>query len=198
MTFHADFWVVAGTAAPIIALSTILVSADQLQLAIDFEEASRMPRGASIWKWSEDRWAIFGWSIVTLIIIVLQAIILLFSLLSLVQQSNYFDPVRVALAESASLALLGVTSMRLVQQRYLVKHIEKVHFPPRRSEILRYPSRKAQSDAFRRATRHRSKRPVANTRRIHMRPSKVSTPRKKDLRLSCTLSCGQASLHPLV
>jgi hypothetical protein len=37
MTFHADFWVVAGTAAPVIALSSILVLGDQLQLDIDIE-----------------------------------------------------------------------------------------------------------------------------------------------------------------
>jgi hypothetical protein len=199
MSFHADFWVVAGTAAPIIALSAILVDSDQLQLAIDLEVASGMPEDIPMWKWTADRWAIFGWSVITLIITFFQALILAVSLLSLAGQSNYFSPVSVALAESASLVLLGLISLRLVQQRYWVRRTEQEKRAlALRSKILRHPSRKAQSNAFRRATRYRSKRPVANTRRTRNRPNNVSISRKKDLRLSCTQSCGQASWHPLV
>ena len=52
MTFHADFWVVLGTAAPVIALSSILVLGDLLKLVQDFGRVMGMEPGpVPVWEW---------------------------------------------------------------------------------------------------------------------------------------------------
>jgi|ERR1017187_161490 hypothetical protein len=89
MTFHADFWVVVGTAAPIIALSTILVSGDQLQLDIEVEiSTGKAPGDIPFRQWSDLQHSSFFWGMVTAIIIPAQAGTFAISLLSLTRESN--------------------------------------------------------------------------------------------------------------
>lgn len=172
MTFHTDFWVVVGTAAPVIALSTILVSGDQLQVGIDLEiTTGKAPGDIPLWKWPEEYYAMFFWYLVTTVITFLQAATLFFSLMSLVQEHNYVSTTFVAAAESASIVLLGLSTLRLIQQKDWAKQVaQENHSLSRRSKILRHPSRKPQRNAHRRANRYLSSHQMANARRARRGP----------------------------
>ena len=199
MTFHVDFWVVAGTAAPVIALSSILVNGDQIQIGIDLEiTTGKAPAEIPFWRWPEQYYGMFFWYIITVVITMCQAGTLFASLYSLAKEFNLVSPSLVAEAECLSIILLGLSTVRLIQQKDWAKRIEQeTRARSLSSQILRHPSRRPQANAFRRATRYRSERPIANSRRARMRPSKVAAARKKDLRLSCIPFCGQAS-QPLL
>lgn len=168
MTFHADFWVVTGTAAPVIALSSILVLGDQLQLDIDIEiTEGRAPGDIPFREWSELQRSSFFWGSVMGAVILIQALVLAVSLQNLAQESNYWlSPTPVMIAEFFSLLLLAVSTLRLIQQKDWAKQVAREkHSLSLRSKTLRHPSRKPQSDAFRRAAKRRSTRQMANTRR---------------------------------
>jgi len=180
MSFHADFWVVTGTAAPVIALSSILVLGDQLQLGIDIEiTEGKAPRDIPLWEWPSEYYGMFTWYFVTSIIIFLQALVLAVSLQNLAQESNYWlSPTPVIIAEFSSLILLAVSTLRLIQQKDWAKQVARdKHSRSLRSKTLRHPSRKPQSDAFRRANRYRSSHQITNARSARRGPQ----PRKQFL-----------------
>lgn len=173
MTFHADFWVVAGTAAPIIVLSSILVTADQLQLDIDIEiTTGKAPADIPFWQWSDLQHSSFFWGSVMEAVILIQTLVLAVSLQNLAQGSNYWlSPTPVIIAEFSSLLLLAVSTLRLVQQKDWAKQVEQEKYSRAlRSKRLRYPSRKSQSNASRRANRYREAHQIANARRARRGP----------------------------
>jgi hypothetical protein len=172
MSFHADFWVVAGTAAPVIALSSILVSGDQLQLAADLARATRNElRDIPFWRWPGEYRSMYLWYMVTGIVTAGQALILFASLMSLVQESNYVPPTLTALAESASLIILSASILILVKQKDWAKEVgQKKHSVALSSKRLGHPSRRAQINASRRANRYRVAHQIANARSARRGP----------------------------
>lgn len=173
MSFHADFWVVVGTAAPVIALSTILVSGDQLQLDIEIEiSTGKAPGDIPFRQWSDLQHSSFFWGMVTGIIIAAQAGTFAVSLQNLAQESNYWlSPTPVMIAEFFSLLLLAVSTLRLIQQKDWAKQVAREkHSLSLRSKALRRPSRKPQLNAFSRADRYRSSHQIANARRASRGP----------------------------
>jgi hypothetical protein len=179
MTFHADFWVVAGTAAPIIALSSILVNGDQIQVGIDLERATGKVRAdIPFRKWPSEYYPIFFWYIVTVVIDLFQAITLFVSLMSLAQESNFLSPAFVAVAELFSLVFLTASTLRTIQYKdWAMRLDQEKHSLSLSSKRLRHPSRKAQSNAFRRANRYRSSHHINNARSARRGPQ----PRKQFL-----------------
>ncbi len=172
MSFHADFWVVVGTAAPVIALSTILVSGDQLQLDIEIEiSTGKAPGDIPFRQWSDLQYSSFFWGMVTGIIILAQAGTFAVSLLSLTRESNVLSPTLVTVAEFFSLGVLAVSTTQLIRLKDLAKQIEQdKHSLSRRSKILRHPSRRAQVNTSRRANRYRVAHQIANARSARRGP----------------------------
>jgi len=155
MTYHPDFWVVAGTAAPVIALSSILVNGDQVQLMRELERATgKKAKSTPLLKWPREFYAVSALSVVAAVITALQAAALLFSLLSLAQESDSVPPKLVAGVEVGGLFMLAFTTLILVNQKNRasggVGQARKSM--PQGSKILRHPSRRPQVTAFRRAT----------------------------------------------
>jgi hypothetical protein len=169
MTFHADFWVVAGTAAPVIALSSILVLGDLLRTQQDIGRiAGREMQTLPVWKWPF--YLTLPSFTATYIVTLLQAITLFSSLMSLVQERNYLPTTVIAVAESFSLVVLGFTTLDLIRLKPLVKHLEETHFPPQRPGVSPRPYRNPQSDAMRRAAKYRSSHQIARARSARRAP----------------------------
>lgn len=164
MTFHADFWVVAGTAAPVIALSSILVLGDLLKMHQDVGRVMGMEGKGLIpvWEWPYSI-GTFEY-LLALTVTVLQAAILFFSLMSLAQEHNYAPTAPIAVAESISLMALSLITLGLVRLRWMVRHLEEVHFPPPRTRLSPRPSSNSKSDSMRRAAIYRSSHQITNAR----------------------------------
>ncbi len=171
MTFHTDFWVVAGTASPVIALSSILVNGDFFQIDLDLTRVTgKAPGDIRFWEWPSEYYAMSFWYLITEAITFLQAATLLFSLMSLALEHNYVSTTLIAATECLSLAVLGLSTLNLLRLKALVKHIEEVHFPPRRSGISSHISRRSHNDPARRTNRYRVAHEVAKARRARMGP----------------------------
>ena len=173
MSFHSDFWVAIGTAAPVIALSAILVSGDQLQLDIDIEIATgKAPGDIPFREWNDLQRSSFFWGSVMGAVVLIQALVFAVSLQNLAQDSNYWlSPTPVMIAEFSSLLLLAVSTWRLIQQKDWAKQVEREEYSrSRRSKALRQPSSKPQSNAYRRANRYRSSHQITNARRAGRGP----------------------------
>lgn len=171
MTFRADFWVVTGTAAPIIALSVILVNGDLLQIDLDLSRVTgKEPGDIPVREWPSEYFAMVLWYMVTFVITLFQAATLLLSLMSLAQEHNYVSTKLIGATESLSLVVLGLATLNLIRLKALVRHIEEVHYPSRRSAISSHPFRKPQSNMYKRANRYRSSHQVANARRARRGP----------------------------
>jgi hypothetical protein len=117
--FPSDFWVAAATAAPVIALSSIVVVNDNLKAGIS---GLTVRRSSPYWFAMRKRGirAAVASSASTLI----QAFALLVSLESLIDGKNAFDPIFIALAEVLGLAMVfsatvatGVMSVMAAQYR---------------------------------------------------------------------------------
>lgn len=122
MSFHADFWVVAGTAAPVIAISSILVLSDQVQLRADLSEVMD---ATPFREWDSMYRSIFLWFAATTIITAGQAATLVISLLSLLYESNQLPPTVVAVFQGMSLFYLALVCVILVRQKSWYKILKK-------------------------------------------------------------------------
>ena len=170
MTFHADFWVVAGTAAPVIALSSILVNGDQAQLLRELERATgKKLKSTSSLKWPSEFYFVVFSSMLVSVITMLQTAVLSISLASLAQESNYASPSLVIAFEFFSLFLLGVTTLTLVNQKNQAKAgVGQANNPPLPGpKISRRPPRQTVDNPSRRAFRYRSAHQVASNRGAH-------------------------------
>jgi hypothetical protein len=169
MTFHTDFWVVAGTAASVIALSSILVNGDVYQTYTQLARITGKTSGpVPMFKWPYS--AITFWYFLALAVTYFQAFALYFSFMSLLQEHDYASTQLVAFGEFFSLFILGATTLTSIQLRNRNKHIEEVHSPPPKSGISSHPFRKPQSNAYRRSNRYRSSHQIANARQASRAP----------------------------
>jgi hypothetical protein len=92
MTFHADFWVAAATGAPVIALSSTVVISDSYKLVQRARECLEPPSS----DWRRAHRLIMNWYFIASANMGIQIFIMLFSLLSLGQDTN-FVPVSIAI-----------------------------------------------------------------------------------------------------
>jgi hypothetical protein len=147
MSFHENFWVVTGTAAPVIALSSILVIRDQFQVAADITEA-KVYEGyddVPIWKMPKKFQYIFFWSLAPLILIIGQAVMLYASLMSIVQGSDYFPTKLAAIAMVLSLGILSTCTLASIFAKVWAKQIiQEGHSMSQRSENARSARRAPQ------------------------------------------------------
>src|SRR5712691_7017394 len=110
MTFHADFWVVAGTTAPVIALSSVLANGDVFKIYMDLTEITGKTTGSvPFWKWPYNVVGFWYW--VAGAVTFLQAFTLFFSLMSLVQGHDYAPTQLIAAGGALSLLILGGTTL---------------------------------------------------------------------------------------
>lgn len=154
MTLHTDTWVVAGTAAPVIALSSMLVLSDQLQIKVDLDTSlGRIP----FKKWpSRERGMFFSYFIVS-VVTMFQAFVLAGALISLTYQINFVPILIVIIGEVLSLALLVNSTLDMVRQKIWANEQIDKHSVSLRSRMPRRPAHKAQANAFKRAIKSQSR-----------------------------------------
>jgi hypothetical protein len=172
MTYHPNFWLAAATAAPVIALSSILVNGDQLQLMRELERAmGKRLKGTPFLKWSrEARQVLFSYSIVS-VVTVLQALALSVCLFSLASEFDLWPPKLVAAFEIFGLFMLISGTLTLVNQKSAIKGVGQAKRPQsQRPDTLRYPPRKPQSNALIRASKYRETHATVNARRAMRGP----------------------------
>jgi hypothetical protein len=128
VTFHETFWVVTGSAAPVIALAAIISARDIAhdigaitdpvgQLMADHVRGPKLQQALSY----HQRWAWVGYAqwLAQLVNICLQALLLTVSLLSIAYQRNVF-PVWIGVALTVGgVVLLAVTGVGMLAARQL-------------------------------------------------------------------------------
>jgi len=117
MAFHADFWVVVGTVAPVIALASIVSASDSVAITTKWPKSpDRLKRREKI----NEKAPIFWPYLLSSLNLSLQSFLLLTSLFSLATTKNFLPPSLVALADCAGLEFLfmvGVASAHM-RRRY--------------------------------------------------------------------------------
>jgi hypothetical protein len=184
ISFNADFWVVLGTAAPVIALSAILVNSDMLRLNQDLSRIT----GKDIvpfWKWPY--YPVALWGLLALAVTFIQALTLFASLMSLVQGRNYAPAEPMAVVETLSIMGLAMCTLQIVRLRGFVSHVERVHFPPQKAGAIPDPFRKSRNNVVIRANRYQPSRGITHARAAKQRSSS-KTLRSRSIKVSAELN----------
>jgi uncharacterized membrane protein YbhN (UPF0104 family) len=111
MAFHESFWVVAGTASPVILLAQIVAAGEAL-VARSFARGT-VPGKARLQKRRQIKLAYVSYGLSSANVL-LQGVILLGSLGSLAQQKNIVSVSVVGIAETTGLIMLLYSSLILV------------------------------------------------------------------------------------
>ena len=117
MPFHSDFWVLAGTASPVIALAAVVTMGDRLSL-----------RSAANHKEGGDEQQIKALNLayrLSRINFSLQSVVLGASFLSLDQEKDFFPPIIITCCEIGGMILLGFSSTSIAREK-----VRTLHEPP--------------------------------------------------------------------
>jgi hypothetical protein len=119
--FHESFWVITGTAAPVIALAIIVALADAKRGWFGMlETGHRLAQEANVVRSEQARYLFaralrvtFGFRVVATVNLLLQAGLLAVSLVSVAGQENLIPPWLAIVAAVGGLLLLAISSVFL-------------------------------------------------------------------------------------